>query len=783
MADEMRPPNEQSQEAEGTVETPASAEREVREAVEDTITHKAGPQKFGTFSGVFTPTLLTILGVIMYLREGWVVGNAGLIGAWLVILLSFAITTCTALSLASVVTNIRIGAGGAFSIISQSLGLEMGGSIGIPLYISQALAVAMYIFGFRAGWTYIFPDHPAIVVDFAAFAILFGIGYVSAGLAFKVQYIILAIIIGSLASIGWAAVDGSMTEPIQWWGDFPGSPETGFAGIGFWAVFAVFFPASTGIMAGANMSGELANPRKSIPIGTLSAIGLSLLVYLALAFWLASSATVDELTGNYTVMVDKAAWGPAVLGGLLGATFSSALSSIVGAPRIMQALAEHNILPGSSWFAKKSETGEPRNAMIATGVLVLAALMLRNLNAIAPLITMFFLVTYAMINAVVLLEQSLKLVSFRPLLRLPRAVSFVGALGCVFAMFIVNPTFSLVAVAVVLVLHAYLMRKHLKAPFGDVRSGLLAAMAEWSAKKMESVTGPRQKTWKANMLVPVENAAQVSRVYGLVRNLAYPKGFVRLLGLTGQRNYQELTENLPKLADRLQDDSIFATWTVVRAATFSENVAAGLEALGGAFFRSNMIFLRLSGNTERDAEIERLVNDAETYDLGALVYLDPPNASDEHATEKSTGFEEALQTFGRHEGGVHLVLDTPERGWQIGTDLGNADLAMLLAYKLKTNWKTKLTITARIQDASERKDALNYLRAAVELARIPNAMLRLAESEEELDYSMAEGEEKPTITLFSLSTPADFATLRARSERVRTACLFAVDSERENALI
>ncbi len=783
MADQTNIPDTTNQKADGTVETPASAERKVREAVEETISHKAGVKKFGTFSGVFTPTLLTILGVIMYLREGWVVGNAGLLGAWLIILLSFVITLCTALSLASVVTNIRIGAGGAFSIISQSLGLEMGGSIGIPLYIAQALAVAMYIFGFRAGWTYIFPDHPAIVVDFATFAILFGIGYVSAGLAFKVQYIILAIIIGSLVSVGWAAYGGSMSESIQWWGSFPGSPETGFTGIGFWAVFAVFFPAATGIMAGANMSGELANPRKSIPVGMLSAIGISLIIYLALAFWLASSATVDELTGNYTVMVDKAAWRPAVLGGLLGATFSSALSSIVGAPRILQALAEHNILPGSAWFAKKSAHGEPRNAMIATGALVIAALLLRNLNAIAPLITMFFLVTYAMINVVVLLEQSLKLVSFRPLMRIPRAVSLVGAFGCVFVMFIINATFSLVAVAVVLALYIYLTRKHLKAPFGDVRSGLLVAMAEWAAKKIESVTSPRQKSWKANMLVPVENPAQIAKIYDLLCNIVYPKGFVRFLGLTGQRNYQALTENLPALADRLQNDSVFATWTVVRAATFSENVAAGVEALGGAFFRSNMIFLRLSSNTERDAEFERLVDDAQTYSLGALIYLESAPKAGERAENGDEDAEDAFQTFTRREGGVHLVIDKPDGGWRIGTDLGTADLAMLLSYKLKTNWKTLLTITARIQDAGERKDALDYLRAVVEVARIPNAALRLAESEEELDYSVAADEETPAITLFSMTAPADLEALRTRGKQVRTPCLFAMDSERENALV
>ena len=132
-------------------------------------------RKFGTFGGVFTPTLLTILGVIMYLRMGWVVGNAGLVGAWLIIIISFLITLCTALSMSAITTNIRIGAGGAYAIISQSLGLEVGGSLGIPRYISQGLAVTMYIFGFREGWLGIFPYHNAFLVDLSVFLFLFTI--------------------------------------------------------------------------------------------------------------------------------------------------------------------------------------------------------------------------------------------------------------------------------------------------------------------------------------------------------------------------------------------------------------------------------------------------------------------------------------------------------------------------------------------------------------------------------------------------------------------------------
>ena len=266
---------------------------------------------FGTFGGVFTPTLLTILGVIMYLREGWVIGNAGILGGLIIILLSFGITLCTALAMSSITTNIRIGAGGAYAIISQSLGLEVGGSVGIPRYLSQALAVTMYIFGFREGWLWIFPEHPAFVVDLVIFLSLFGIAYWSADMAIRVQYVIMAVIAAALVSIGAAALDGSMEHPVSnvgWWGSFPGSPEDGFQGTDFWTVFAVFFPASTGIMAGANMSGELKDPKRSIPLGTMAAIGVSLVIYLALAYWLARSATPGELVSNYTVMIDKAYW-------------------------------------------------------------------------------------------------------------------------------------------------------------------------------------------------------------------------------------------------------------------------------------------------------------------------------------------------------------------------------------------------------------------------------------------------------------------------------------------
>ncbi|HKJ99828.1 MAG TPA: amino acid permease [Desulfotignum sp.] len=547
------------------------APKDVQQQVEE---HEAAqPRKFGTFAGVFTPSLLTILGVIMFLRTGWVVGNAGLGGAILIILMSFAITGATGLSMSCFVTNIRVGPGGAFSMISQSLGLEVGGAVGVPLYISQALGVVMYIFG-------------------------------------------------SLISIAIAAFQGPMDNPIVWWGDFRGSAENNFAGITFWIVFAVFFPASTGIMAGANMSGDLKNPRTSIPLGTMGAIGISLVIYLALAYWLMRSATVDELTSNYTIMIDLAFWGPAVLGGLLAATFSSALASFVGAPRILEALGSHSIVPVSSWFAKRTEAGEPRNATFFTAIIVLAAIMLRELNAIAPLVAMIFLLTYATINLVVAVEQSLGLISFRPIFRIPKIVPFIGLAGCLMAMFIINPIFSLLAIAVVGTIYFFLLKRKLTAPTGDVRSGLFTALAEWAAKQVKLVQGSAERAWKPNILLPVEDPSRLRGTFALVQHVAYPMGSIKMLGIAPSEKITELQERLVDTQHAFMSEGVFSTSTVMEGNLFPDDVRMGMQALAGSFFRPNLLFLELPKDSDTHKSLEELIREAARQRMGAAPEAD-----------------------------------------------------------------------------------------------------------------------------------------------------------------
>ena len=744
----------------------AEAPKDVQQQVEE---HEAEQsQKFGTFGGVFTPTLLTILGVIMYLREGWVVGNAGLGGALLIILLSFAITGATGLSMATFVTNIRVGPGGAFSMIAQSLGLEAGGAIGAPLYVAQALAVVMYIFGFREGYLWAadawgIPALSPLAIDLLIFAVIFGITMVSTGLAFKIQYVILAIIIVSLVSVGITAFTNPLDNPIVWWGDFRGSPETGFSGVTFWAVFAVYFPAATGIMAGANLSGDLKDPRKSIPIGTLSAIALSLVVYLALAYWLMRVATVDELTQNYTIMIDRAFWGPAVLGGLLAATFSSALASFVGAPRILEALGSHSIAPASAWLARRTRKGEPRNATFVTAIIVLAAIMLRDLNAIAPLVAMIFLLTYATINLVVATEQSLRLISFRPLLRVPKVVPLLGLAGCLFAMFIINPTFSLIAVGVVVALYYLLMKRRLTAPGGDVRSGLFTALAEWGAKQVKLSQGTTERAWKPNLLLPVEDPQRLRGSFELVEQLAYPMGSVKLLGIAPAARIDDLQKRLLDAQQAFTDAGVFTSSSVMETDRFPDDVRVGMQALAGSFFRPNLLFLELPKGTETHESLQRVIREAKRQRMGVALFV-------QHETSG----------LGRRK---RINLWIPDQGpdWTLEMEFKDLDLAILLAYRMLDSWTgAKLTVIAAVEKEADKDKATTFLARLTDLARLPaDTAAHIADGNFGRYASSAP---EADLNVFPLPADLDADFLWSLRDATGSSCLFTQDSGDESAL-
>ena len=448
--------------------------------------------RFGTFAGVFTPNVLTILGIILFLRTGWVVGQAGLGGALVIILLANAISFLTGLSLSSIATSMNVRAGGNYYLISRSLGLEIGGAIGIPLYMSQAISVAFYIIGFVEAMEAV----PALAAfDAQVFATVVALGfvaiaYVGADFALKIQFGILAILIAALVSFFAGG-----------WGDV-GSPTMGAGytdGISFWAVFAVFFPAVTGIEVGISLSGDLKEPSKSIPRGTIASIVVTAVVYVAAAIWFATHLTPAELIGNTSAMAEISAVPVLILAGVAASTLSSALGSVLAAPRTLQAVATDRVVP--RWMAAQmGSPTEPRAAVLLTGVVAVAVIWAGDIDAVAPVITMFFLNTYGMVNLVAAIEKAVGNPSFRPTFAVKWFVPALGALGCYGAMFLINAPATVAAIVVTYGIYFSLRRRTLAGTWGDVRSGLWTSLARFALLKIER-RPVDSRNWRPNLMV------------------------------------------------------------------------------------------------------------------------------------------------------------------------------------------------------------------------------------------------------------------------------------------
>lgn len=422
-------------------------------------------RSLGTFGGVFTPSFLTIIGVIMYLRFSWVVGNAGLWQTLAIVVIANAITLITALSVSSIASNERMETGGAYFMVSRVLGYEAGGGIGVPLYLSQSLSVALYTIGFAEAVGPFLPGVSAIAVALVTMVVLALFGVVGSGLMIRLQYVILVLIALSFVSIAL----GFRVNTTNF------SPSYG-EGLGFWAVFAVFFPAVTGILAGVSMSGDLKNPAKSIPRGTLLAVLGGFLAYILVPVMLAFTIARDDLPVS-TALRDASRWPALVTVGVIGATLSSAIGSLLAAPRTLQALGIDRIAPAifAHGVGRKQE---PLVALALTIAIGAAAIVLGSLNAVAEVLTMFFLTTYGVLNLSAGMEHLVDNPSYRPAIRVPSWVSFLGAAACLAVMILIGPVSAVVAVVAVGAIFLLLSLK--PAPSASATGGLWEGY--WTAR-------------------------------------------------------------------------------------------------------------------------------------------------------------------------------------------------------------------------------------------------------------------------------------------------------------
>jgi len=418
----------------------------------------SGKANLGTFYGVFLPCLLTILGVILFVRLGWVAGNLGLFETWLLISVATSITLITGLSVATIATNMKVGGGGSYYMISRSLGLEAGAAIGLPLFVGKALGVAFYIVGFAESLRIYFPEISIPIIGTVGLLALTSLALISAETAARSQLLVFVMIVASLIGLALGGV------PEEGFVQTVSSPEP----VTFWVAFAIFFPAVTGIEAGVGLSGDLKNPGKALPYGTLGAILTSYVIYMTVAVLMLAWVPVVLLRSDPLIM-REVMFHPMLFDiGIWGAALSSALISLLAAPRTLQKLARDSIVP--KFLGKGSTTDDtPRVATALTFLIALAGIWLGGLNDIAKALSMFFLTTYGLLNLAAALEAFLDNPSWRPAFRVKWWISLTGAVASFTVMFFLNAAAAVAAFSVGIVIYIWVHKRHLNRRWQDIR--------------------------------------------------------------------------------------------------------------------------------------------------------------------------------------------------------------------------------------------------------------------------------------------------------------------------
>jgi len=571
----------------------------------------AQSKKFGTFGGVFTPSILTILGVIMYMRLPWIVGQAGFFLTAGIIIVAHLVSVSTGLSVSSIATDKKVKAGGTYYIISRSLGLPIGGTLGIALFFGLSMSVSLYLIGFSESllgfWGYNIDKDAIRLTGTIALIFVATLTFISTSLAIKTQYFIMTAIGLSLLTIIFGSRQFVPVEPLL--SPIPEIPP-------LILLFAIFFPAVTGFEAGVSMSGDLQDPKKSIPVGTISAITVGLIVYLGLAFFFAYRVNAEQLINNPNILLDISFFPPLLVAGIWGATLSSAIGSILGAPRILQATSLDRITPGI--FAKGyGNSNEPRNALFLTFIIAEAGILVGELNLIARVVSMFFITTYGFLNLSSSLEKWAS-TDFRPSFKIPGLVSIIGAVVCFILMLELDFIALIGATLIMGTIFFFLKKKELTLESGDTWEGVWASILRSGLNRLNR-TVKQARNWRPNIILFSGSTSARPYLLELGRWLVYKRGILSNFNLIENKETPVIaripaTED-PGLKEKFQ--GIFARTMEVN------EIYDGMETItklyGFAGIEPNSVMLGWARRSKKPERFARMLRSLSLQDYNVLV--------------------------------------------------------------------------------------------------------------------------------------------------------------------
>ncbi len=665
---------------------------------------------FGT-SPVFLASISTILGAILFLRFGYAVAHVGLWGALMVVMLGHLVTIPTVLAVSEIATNRRVAGGGAYYIVSRSFGASIGGTIGIALYISQAISVAFYIVAFAEAFQPVYEWleanrglqlDPRWVSLPSTFLIIILMLTKGAGMGVQVLWGVCVILGVSIV----AFLFGEGPESIRPSGlnltSHISTPD------GFGTVFATCFPAFTGMIAGLGLSGDLKNPRKSIPLGTISATLGGMVVYVLVAIKLAGSATPEALDADYFIMEQIALWGPIIFIGLGAAALSSTLGSIMVAPRTLQMLARDNVLPIPK-LNRLMEKGvgdsqEPIYATCLSGIIAVVFVAIGELDFIAQILTMFFMVTYGALCAVSFLEHFASNPSYRPTFHSRWYVSLVGTVMCGVLMMQISAFYALISIVLMAITYLGLRRGHGgQRDLAAIFQGTMFQLTRWLQTTLQkSRVMASEGGWRPSIVAVTRFGERRLGHFDLLRWICHRHGFGHFIRLfNGDYSFSS------EIQARIKVDGLIKRTEVSRAGIFVDSLICPtfqlalsqiLQMPGISGLPNNCILLEF--DRENTDEIEEVVQGARlaANSLFNVLIL------------RSTGYR-----FG-YRSSIHV--------WVTEDNLSNAPMMLLLAYIIvgHADWKRAEIRLFVCSDSTDAEQEANKLSALMQEGRLPISM-------------------------------------------------------------
>ncbi|XP_041825803.1 solute carrier family 12 member 2 isoform X2 [Melanotaenia boesemani] len=643
-----------------------------------------GVVKFGWIKGVLVRCMLNIWGVMLFIRMTWIVGQAGIALSCVIVCMATVVTSITGLSTSAIATNGFVRGGGAYYLISRSLGPEFGGSIGLIFAFANAVAVAMYVVGFAETVGELLKSADAVmtsetndirIIGTITVIVLLGISVAGMEWEAKAQIFLLFVLITAIINyfIG-SFIPLKSKEPYGYFGYDASimweNMGPNFRDETFFSVFAIFFPAATGILAGANISGDLSDPQMAIPKGTLLAILITGIVYLGVAVSTGACIVRDATGGvnntissqfasnctaasckfgydfsscQYTNRTEKckyglhndfqamslvSGFGPIITAGIFSATLSSALASLVSAPKVFQALCKDNVYPGIGLFAKGyGKNNEPLRGYLLTFGIALAFILIAELNTIAPIISNFFLASYALINFSVFHASLANSPGWRPSFKYYNMwVSLAGAILCCVVMFVINWAAALLTNVIVMALYIYVSHKKPDVNWGSSTQALTYHQALTHTLHLSAVED-HIKNFRPQCLVmtgyPNSRPALLDLVHSFTKNVGLMIcGHVR----TGYRrpNFKDLVTDQTRCQRWLLKSETKAFYTAVFAEDLRQGSQYLLQAAGLGRLKPNTLVLGFK-NDWRDGDMMNvetyisMIHDAFDFQFGAVI--------------------------------------------------------------------------------------------------------------------------------------------------------------------